>query len=83
MHRFIRRILRYIIRHKRLNKIFSRWKWFNRVCYEEAQAVIGNIELILITEGQHDPQFKLGDFIKYTPSEVAEILRKHADEFLT
>lgn len=45
--------------------------------------LIRSIELLLITEGQHDPQFKLGDFIKYTPSEVAEILRKHADELLT
>lgn len=42
MHRFIRSILRFIIRHKRINHIFSKWKWFNHLCYEEAQAVIGN-----------------------------------------
>ncbi len=42
MHRFIRNILRFIIRHKRINQTFSQWKWFNHLCYEEAQAVIGN-----------------------------------------
>ena len=44
--------------------------------------LIRNIELILIREGQHDPQFKLGDLIKYTPHEVANILKKYADELL-
>ena len=48
-----------------------------------AAKLIRNIELILITEGQHDTQFKLGDLIKYTPFEVAEILREHAYELLT
>ena len=36
--------------------------------------------LILIDEGQHDPRFEWGEWIRYTPAEVAEILRKHADE---
>lgn len=42
MHKIIRNILRFIIKHKRLNIVFSKWKWFNHLCYEEAQAVIGN-----------------------------------------
>lgn len=42
MHRTIRCVLRFIINHKRLNKLFSKKKWFNKLCYEEAQAVIGN-----------------------------------------
>ena len=42
LHRFIRSILRFIIRHKKINRVFSKWKWFNHLCYEEAQAVIGN-----------------------------------------
>lgn len=42
MHKFIRIILRFIIDHKKLCRIFDRWKWFNNLCYEEAQAVIGN-----------------------------------------
>ena len=49
----------------------------------ETEELVRKIELILIEEGQHDKRFKFGDFIKYTPSEVAEILKKHADEFLT
>lgn len=42
MHRQIRNVLRFIIRHKRLHNIFGKWNWFNNLCYEEAQAVIGN-----------------------------------------
>lgn len=41
-HKTIRSILRFIIQHKRLNNLLSKWKWFNNLCYEEAQAVIGN-----------------------------------------
>ena len=47
------------------------------------EELIRRIELILIKEGQHDERFKLGDFIKYAPYEVAEILRRHSDELLT
>lgn len=40
------------------------------------------IELILIETGQKDKEkFKLGEAIKCAPFEVAEILRKHIDEF--
>lgn len=43
--------------------------------------LIRKIELILIETGQHDTErFKLGETIKYSPCEVAEILRNHADE---
>lgn len=42
MHRFIRNILWFIIRHKRIDRVFSKWKWFNHLVYEEAQAIIGN-----------------------------------------
>lgn len=42
--------------------------------------LIRAIELILINEGQHDLKFKLGEIIRYAPYEIAEILRKHADE---
>ena len=44
------------------------------------EELIRKIELILINEGQHDTRFKLGDFIKYTPYEVKEILLKHKDQ---
>ena len=44
------------------------------------EELIRKIELILILEGQHDRRFKLGEVIKYSPSEVADILRKHADD---
>lgn len=57
-----------------------RIKWMEVKALEE---LIRRIELILIEEGQHDERFKLGDFIKYTPYEVAEILRRHSDELLT
>ena len=43
--------------------------------------LIRKIELILIETGQHDKEkFKLGELIRYTPYEVAEILRSHVDE---
>jgi len=42
MHKMIRAVLRFIIRHKKLCSIFNRWKWFNDLIYEEAQATIGN-----------------------------------------
>ena len=42
MHKFIRSALRYVVNHKRLDRFFSRYKWFNHIVYEEAQAVIGN-----------------------------------------
>lgn len=35
---------------------------------------------ILIDEGQHDPKFNWGDTIRYSPSEVGDILRRRADE---
>lgn len=47
------------------------------------EELINKIELILILEGQHDKRFKLGEYIKYTPYEVAEILKKHIDELKT
>lgn len=42
MHKIIREILRFIIRHRKLNKVFSKFDWFNYICHEEAQAIIGN-----------------------------------------
>ena len=42
MHKRIRSILRFIIRHKRLDAFFSKHSWFKKLLYEEAQAVIGN-----------------------------------------
>lgn len=42
IHKTIRKILRFIIHHKMIYNIFHKRKWFNNLCYEEAQAVIGN-----------------------------------------
>lgn len=43
--------------------------------------LIRKIELILIETGQHDKKkFRLGEIIKYTPYEVAEILKNHINE---
>ena len=44
------------------------------------EVLIRKIELVLIAEGQNDSKFQWGEKIRYTPHEVAEILRKHADE---
>lgn len=44
--------------------------------------LIDKIEFVLISEGQQDTKFKWGEKIRYTPHEVAEILRKHADELV-
>ena len=43
--------------------------------------LIKKIGLILVEEGQSDyRKFKLGEIIKYSPSEVMDILRKHESE---
>lgn len=42
MHKIIRNILRFIIRHKKLYKIFTKRKWFNDLIYDEAQRILGN-----------------------------------------
>lgn len=47
---------------------------------DKVQKLIDKIELILILEGQHDLQFKLGEIIKYDPHAVKEILLKHKME---
>lgn len=45
------------------------------------EELIRKIELILIETGQHDKKkFKLGEVIRYTPYEISEILKKHADD---
>lgn len=44
--------------------------------------LIDKIEFVLINEGQQDTKFRWGEKIRYTPHEVAEILRKHADELV-
>lgn len=46
------------------------------------EELIREIELALISEGQQDTRFQWGEKIRYTPHEVAEILRKHADELI-
>ena len=46
------------------------------------EELIRKIELILIETGQNDKKFKLGEIIKYSPREVADILRKHKDEII-
>ena len=40
--KIINSILRFIIRHKTLYKIFSKYKWYNNLMYEQAQKIIGN-----------------------------------------
>lgn len=42
MHKVIRSVLRFIILHKRLYAFFTKYSWFNKLVYEEAQALIGN-----------------------------------------
>lgn len=46
------------------------------------EELIDKIELVLISEGQQDTRFRWGEKIRYTPHEVAEILRKHANELV-
>lgn len=47
------------------------------------EELVRKIEMILIETGQHDPKFKLGEYIKYAPYEVSDILMKHIDELKT
>lgn len=54
---------------------FATVTWWNGEI--DLNELIRKVELWLVEEGQHDPKFKLGETIKYTPHEVADILRKH------
>lgn len=65
--------------HRKLSDYIMDEKRFPSINLEE---FIRRVELILITEGQHDLKFRLGEYIKYTPAEVSDILKKHADELL-
>ena len=44
------------------------------------EELIDKIESILVEHGQHDPQFKLGEWIKYTPHDVSNILREEMEK---
>lgn len=45
------------------------------------EELIRTIQMILIETGQHDTgKFKLGETIRYSPYEVAEILKEHIEE---
>ena len=44
------------------------------------EELIRKIELILIETGQHDHKLKLGEIIRYSPSEVNDILMEHMKE---
>ena len=44
------------------------------------EELIQKIEFLLINEGHKDQRIKWGEWIKYTPCEVGDILRKYADE---
>lgn len=46
----------------------------------DIDALIDKITDILVDVGQHDKRFKLGEWIKYSPSEVRKILQDHKDE---
>ena len=46
----------------------------------DIENLIDKIESILIAEGQHDLQFKLGEIIKYDPHAVKLLLLKHTEE---
>lgn len=48
--------------------------------FPDIENLIDRVESILIEEGQHDLQFKLGEIIKYDPHAVKLLLLKHADE---
>lgn len=43
MHRLIRNILRFIIRHEKIYKIFNKRKWFTKLCNKEAHRVIDGL----------------------------------------
>lgn len=40
--KIINGILRFIIKHNRLNQILSKYKWYIELIYEQAQKIIGN-----------------------------------------
>ena len=55
-------------------------KW-NNAKADTKQFTADEVQSILITTGQSDTKkFKLGELIRYSPSEVFEILRKKASE---
>jgi len=66
-----------VIKTDNIREMFieAQTRWFE-------EQIIRKVESILIMEGQHDRRFKLGEIIKYSPSKVAELLRKHYGELL-
>ena len=61
-----------------MNRLAAQW---NERAILGRQFTADEVETILITEGQSDTKkFKLGELIRYSPSEVVEILRKKASE---
>ena len=40
--KFIRSILRFVIKRKHLYTMFSKYDWFNNLVYEQAQKLLGN-----------------------------------------
>lgn len=49
-------------------------------CKEMKGFTPDEIDMILIEYGHHDPQFKLGEIIKYSPSDVREILERYESD---
>lgn len=40
--KIINGILRYIIKHKRLDQILSKYKWYTDLLYRQVQKILGN-----------------------------------------
>ena len=49
-------------------------------CKEAKGFTPDEVEGILIEVGQHDKQFKLGEIIKYSPSDVRKILERYESD---
>ena len=55
--------------------------WFKKFILDrEKESIAEKVQFLLVEEGQKDPKFHLSETIKYSPSEVRDIIKKHINE---
>ena len=53
------------------------YRWFKELIQ---CGIAEKVQFLLVEEGQKDPKFHLSETIKYSPSEVRDIIKKHINE---
>lgn len=62
-----------------LSKVYEQLGKDDTVQHIDAEHAIGKIVGLIIEHAHSDPQFKLGETIKYSPDEIGKILKEAVD----